>query len=150
MLIKEDVKIGEGGEVISADIVTLKKVTAEQFCQVYLRDNDEFYKLSKAESNVLSICMYLSVYYDDPDLDKPGNKISVGSQFLDDVKKKTGLADSTIKNAIASLVKKEMIIKDEKYRGVYYLNPKHFFKGRITDRTKLVTKTIKYEIVSRT
>ena len=77
MIIKENIQLGEGGEIISADITTLRKVTAEQFCQVYLQDNSEFYQLSKAENNVLAMCMYLSVYYDDPALDYPGNKIII-------------------------------------------------------------------------
>lgn len=44
----ESIKVGVGGEAI-------KTVSAEQFCQIYLRDNEEFYKLSKAESNVLAV-----------------------------------------------------------------------------------------------
>ena len=46
----ESIKVGVGGEILS----TIKTVSAEQFCQIYLRDNEEFYKLSKAESNVLA------------------------------------------------------------------------------------------------
>lgn len=146
MIIKEEVKLGLGGEIVSADIVSLKKVTAEQFCQVYLQDNDEFYSLSKAESNILAICMYLSLYYDDPDLNWPGNKITYDAFFKDTLIKKTKLAESTIKNSMSNLVKKQMLLRDPKYKGTYYLNPKYFFKGRVTDRTKIITKTIQYQI----
>ena len=41
-------------ESIKVGVRTIKTVSAEQFCQIYLRDNEEFYKLSKAESNVLA------------------------------------------------------------------------------------------------
>lgn len=47
----ESIKVGVSGEILSA----IKTVSAEQFCQIYLRDNEEFYKLSKAESNVLAV-----------------------------------------------------------------------------------------------
>ena len=54
----ESIKVGVGGEILSAEVKTIKTVSAEQFCQIYLRDNEEFYKLSKAESNVLASNYY--------------------------------------------------------------------------------------------
>lgn len=63
--------------------------------------------------------------------------------------KKTGLAEGTLKNSMSGLVKKQMLLKDSRYKDVYYLNPEYFFKGRITDRTKIITKTIQYQIVSK-
>ena len=45
----ESIKVGVSGEILSAEVKTIKTVSAEQFCQIYLRDNEEFYKLSKAE-----------------------------------------------------------------------------------------------------
>lgn len=146
MVIKENVKVNEWGEIVSAEQTTLKKVKAEEFCQIYLRDNEEFYKLTKAESNVLAVCWYGSLYYSDEQLECPGNQITLDKKFKDIIKTKTGLAESTIKNSINNLVKKEMLLKDEKYKLTYYLNPKYFFKGRISDRTKLITHTIQYEI----
>lgn len=72
----ESIKVGVGGEILSAEVKTIKTVSAEQFCQIYLRDNEEFYKLSKAESNVLAVLWYTSNYYEDKDRALPGNKIS--------------------------------------------------------------------------
>ena len=34
----ESIKVGVGGEILSA----IKTISAEQFCQIYLRDNEEF------------------------------------------------------------------------------------------------------------
>ena len=147
MLQKENIQIGEGGEILSAKITTLKKVTAEQFCQIYLQDNEEFFTLTKSESNLLSVCWLMSTYYEDKDLKYPGNRITCNKQFKNIVNEKTGLAESTIRNSLVSLVKKEMLIKDSEYKGVYYLNPKYFFKGKISDRTKLIKHTIEYQIV---
>lgn len=142
----ESITVGEGGEIISAEIKTLKNVSVEQFCQIYLQENEEFFTLSKAESNVLAVCWYTSNYYEDNEFMLPGNKVTLDEQLRDLIKLKTGLAYGTVKNTITSLVKKEMLIKDEKYKSIYYLNPKYFFKGRISDRTKLLKHTIEYRI----
>lgn len=141
---QEKIVLGEGGEIISAEITTFKKVTAEEFIQVYLKDNEQFYNLSKPEYSVLSILWLKSDYYKDEG--NPGNKIVINKQIRDIIADKTGIADSTIKNAVASLVKKNMIFKDQNYKGVYYLNPEYFFKGSISDRTKCIRHIIEYSI----
>ena len=102
----ESIKVGIGGEILSAEVKTIKTVSAEQFCQIYLRDNEEFYKLSKAESNVLAVLWYTSNYYEDKDRALPGNKISLDEELRDTIKIKTNLAAGTIRNTITSLVKK--------------------------------------------
>lgn len=143
----ESIQLGAGGEIVSAEIKMVKMVSAEQFCQVYLKDNEEFYKLSKAEANVLSVLWYTSNYYEDKDIALPGNKISLDEQLRDVIKAKTGLASGTIKNTVGSLVKKKMLLKDNRYKCVYYLNPEYFFKGKITDRTKIIRNIIEYKFV---
>lgn len=102
------IKVGVGGEILSAEVKTIKTVSAEQFCQIYLRDNEEFYKLSKAESNVLAVLWYTSNYYEDKDRALPGNKISLDEELRDTIKIKTNLAAGTIRNTITSLVKKKL------------------------------------------
>ena len=61
LILIKSIKVGVGGEILPA----IKTVSAEQFCQIYLRDNEEFYKSSKAESNVLAVLWYTSNYYED-------------------------------------------------------------------------------------
>lgn len=146
MLEKQNIKVGEGGEIISAEITTIRKVSAEQFCQIYLQDNSEFYKLSKAESNILAVCWLNSFYYEDKDIKFPGNKIVCDASFKGICSQKTGLADSTIKNGLSTLVKKEMLIKDKDYKMVYYLNPRFFFKGKLSDRTQVIKHYTEYRI----
>ena len=140
----ESIKVGVGGEILSAEVKTIKIVSAEQFCQIYLRDNEEFYKLSKAESNVLAVLWYTSNYYEDKDRALPGNKISLDEELRDTIKIKTNLAAGTIRNTITSLVKKKMLLKDSRYKAVYYLNPEYFFKGKISDRTQIIKNIIEY------
>lgn len=141
----ESIKVGIGGEILSAEVKTIKTVSAEQFCQIYLRDNEEFYKLSKAESNVLAVLWYTSNYYEDRAL--PGNKISLDEELRDTIKIKTNLAAGTIRNTITSLVKKKMLLKDSRYKAVYYLNPEYFFKGKISDRTQIIKNIIEYKFI---
>jgi hypothetical protein len=148
MIEKEHVKIDENGELISADIVTLKRVSPEEFCQIYLKNNDVFFRLNKAESNLLGFCWYYSVYYTDVKMECPGNQIVFNKQIREIAKDKTGLSEGTIRNTLVSLVEKEMLLKDDKFRGVYYLNPRFFFKGRIGDRTKLIKQVVNYEILN--
>lgn len=124
----ESIKVGVGGEILSA----IKTVSAEQFCQIYLRDNEEFYKLSKAESNILAVLWYTSI--EDKD-------------SRDTIKIKTNLAAGTIRNTITSLVKKKMLLKDSRYKAVYYLNPEYFFKGKISDRTQIIKNIIEYKFI---
>lgn len=143
----ESIKVGVGGEILSAEVKTIKTVSAEQFCQIYLRDNEEFYKLSKAESNVLAVLWYTSNYYEDKDRALQGNKISLDEELRDTIKIKTNLAAGTIRNTITSLVKKKMLLKDSRYKAVYYLNPEYFFKGKISDRTQIIKNIIEYKFI---
>lgn len=143
----ESIKVGVGGEILSAEVKTIKTISAEQFCQIYLRDNEEFYKLSKAESNVLAVLWYTSNYYEDKDRALPGNKISLDEELRDTIKIKTNLAAGTIRNTITSLVKKKMLLKDSRYKAVYYLNPEYFFKGKISDRTQIIKNIIEYKFI---
>lgn len=143
----ESIKVGVGGEILSAEVKTIKTVSAEQFCQIYLRDNEEFYKLFKAESNVLAVLWYTSNYYEDKDRALPGNKISLDEELRDTIKIKTNLAAGTIRNTITSLVKKKMLLKDSRYKAVYYLNPEYFFKGKISDRTQIIKNIIEYKFI---
>ena len=53
MIEKEQIKVDENGEVISADITTIKKVSYGEFMQVWLKDNQEFWNLTKSEYAVM-------------------------------------------------------------------------------------------------
>lgn len=146
MITKEQITLGPGGEIQKADITHIKKVSAEEFCQVYLKDNEEFWRLNGAENNVLKLAWLTSTYYADSDYQYPGNMVHCNKNFRELVKTKTGLSESAIKTAISSLVKKFMLLKDSNCKGIYYLNPNYFFKGSISDRTKVIKHTIEYQI----
>lgn len=52
-----------------------------------------------------------------------------------------------LRNTITSLVKKKMLLKDSRYKAVYYLNPEYFFKGKISDRTQIIKNIIEYKFI---
>lgn len=71
-------------------------------------------------------------------------KIKIGhldEELRDTIKIKTNLAAGTIRNTITSLVK---LLKDSRYKAVYYLNP---VKGKISDRTQIIKNIIEYKFI---
>ena len=40
-----------------------------------------------------------------------------------------------------------MLLKDSRYKAVYYLNPEYFFKGKIFDRTQIIKNIIEYKFI---
>ena len=146
MIVKENLKVNEFGELISAEQTIIKKVNVEEFCQVYLQDSEDFSNLSGSEYKILIQCWLHSVYYKESNLDIPGNVVTFNSLLKESIQKVTGLKDGTIRNTFSSLVKKGMLLKPEGIKGIYYLNPKYFFKGKLTERTKLIKKSIEYQL----
>lgn len=121
------------------------KIQDKDFIYVNL-NFEELYNLEMPEFRVL-IQLFKLVNRFNPNEDILNNlQIKVNKMIRDAIKDKTGLAESTVKNAFTSLVKKGLLLKDGEYKSIYYLNPKFFFKGNISDRTKLVKHTIEYRI----
>ena len=76
----------------------------------------------------------------------PGNMITINKKLMCEIEKQTNLNTQSVRNIIVGLKKKELIISDKDCRGVYYLNPKYFFKGNSNERLKCYTRTIEYQI----
>lgn len=149
MIEKELVKVDENGEIISADITTIKKVSYGEFMQVWLKDNQEFWDLTKSEYAVMVQCWRASIYYPElVDENLPGNKVTADKQFKDITAKNANITVRSVDSALSSLSKKNLLIKDKDYKGIYYLNPKLFFKGKISDRTKIIKHSIEYQIAT--
>lgn len=71
-------------------------------------------------------------------------KTNVNMKQIESIKVGVG---GTIRNTITSLVKKKMLLKDSRYKAVYYLNPEYFFKGKISDRTQIIKNIIEYKFI---
>lgn len=63
-----------------------------------------------------------------------GNEILVNKKLLEEMAEVTGMAISTIRNTIVSLVRKGLLNKDDKYQGIYSLNDYYFRSEDIVDR----------------
>lgn len=132
------------GEVISNEIVSIKKVKPDEFIQVYLEDMSGLMKISsKNEINVLMWFWKFSTYVDEGDI---GNMVVINSKLLKQIEDSTGICKQSIRNVISSLKKKRLLITEKGERGIYYLNPEYFFKGSIKDRGKCYKNVIEYRI----
>lgn len=106
-----------------------------EFIQVYLEDMMALTQLaSKGEIHIMLWLWKSSTYIDSEN--SMGNKIIINKQLYSIISDNTGLTEGAIRNVVSSLVKKDLLIKDAKFRGVYYLHPKLFFKGKLSDRER--------------
>lgn len=143
----EKTTVNEFGEILSAEKTIIKSCKADEFIQVYLEDMQGIFGLTTVSEHKVLISLWSkSIYYPEGG-ETFGNQIFLNEKILDGICEDTSLAKNSVRNAIYSLVKKGLLIKDPKYkRSVYYLNPVYFFKGKITDRIKSINFNIKYNI----
>lgn len=40
-----------------------------------------------------------------------------------------------------------MLLKDSRFKCVYYLNPEFFFKGKINNRTQIIRNIVEYKFI---
>ena len=111
-----------------------KKLSLDEFIMVFFTSCPMLLKLKGFNLKVLICCWKFSSYnYEN---DKEGNIIHNNSSFKDYCRAE-GLetSDASIDNAISQLKKNGFLIK--KCKGEYMLNPKYFFKGTLSKRSKL-------------
>lgn len=125
--------MNEEGKVVSKKTTTNRIETkpATPFVQVFFNeDDDTLFQLSMAENRVLAMCLHRAEYISNKKTDLPGNRFNDMGDFIDETMRRTGLkSESSVRNALASLVKKKVLYKDEKYKGIYYLSARYFIKG---------------------
>ena len=124
------------GELISStsevSSITTKCKNVDEFIQVYLEDISGLLGITtKGEYHVLVYAWKYAPYSDEAN----GNIVHFNKMLKDKIIDGTGLTDGSIKNILTKLVKKDLLIKTN-YKSMYYLNPKYFFKGKLSDRTK--------------
>lgn len=140
-----DSETGEIYPVLDSSEVTTNRFykSSEEFIQIYLEDMSGIMNItSKAELQVLA-CLWKYSSYAEGDI---GNCIIINPKVLNDIHTSTGLNIQSIRNIVCSLSKKDrqLIIKDENFRGTYYLNPLYFFKGSLKDRPKVLKRIFIY------
>lgn len=111
-----------------------KKISMDEFIMVFFTSCPELMKLSGVELKVLICCWKLSSF--NPMSETEGNIVH-NNQSLKEFCKNQGAtaSDANIDNAISILCKKRMLLK--KCKGEYMLNPEYFFKGTLSNRSKI-------------
>ena len=138
-----EIKYDQNGEVISEEKKIFKKVNVRDFIQVYLDDMSGLMGIkSLAEQQVLAWFWKFSQY---PDETFNCNYVSLSSLLFEKIEESTGLKPQSIRNTISTLSKKKILIKDEKRRGIYYLNSQFFWKGKLSDNTRNMRLNINYD-----
>lgn len=120
------------GEIVSA-VTEIKCDSIDTFIFCFLNSIKEITHLDGNSIRVLLWCWKFSSF----NLSLPtGNRIHNDATFRDEIRTMGGdLTDSVINKAFSILSKKRLLIKQG--RGSYILNPKYFFKGNLSDRSKL-------------
>lgn len=116
------------------DFYQSKKVSIDEFIMVFFSSYPEIFKLRGVTLKVLMCCWKHSSYKISSEME--GNIMNNNTVFKEYCRSQ-GLvtSDANIDNAVSELAKKEFLIK--RCRGEYMLNPKYFFKGSLSSRSKL-------------
>lgn len=124
----------ETGEIVGASI---KRVCEkpEDFIKLYLTSIDDLLDLNQREFQILLVCIKSSQFYDEAE--------AKGNFFNNDARFKTNcrrildeeLSDNNINVCISRLAAKKIIIRQS--RGLFVMNPRYFFKGTITKKSRL-------------
>lgn len=123
----------EDGEVISA-VAKRKCETLSDFIVCYLDTIPEVWKLDGNALKILTACWKFSTY-NAIDI-KETNTVFTNSIFKNYARREgLNISDSGIDKSICVLAKKGFLVRRAK--GCYYLNPKYFFRGKLSDRSKL-------------
>ena len=119
---------------VLTDYYQLRKVTLDEFIMVFFSSYPELYQLSGVQLKVLMGCWKYSSYNSTNYAE--GNIVHNNPSFKEFCRQ-DGLvtSDANIDNAISTLCKKGLLIK--RCKGEYILDPRYFFKGKLSDRSKI-------------
>ena len=112
-----------------------RKLSLEEFIMVFFSSYPELFKLKGLQLKILMCCWKHSTYNKENDI--TGNIVHNNASFKQHCKDEgLNLSDASIDNNISQLCKAGLLIK--KCRGEYVLNPNYFFKGSLSQRTKMM------------
>lgn len=120
------------GELL--DYKVTRKISIDQFIMVFFASCPKLMELTGIHLKVLICCWKSSSY--NPNNDEESNIVHNNTSFKDECRE-SGLdvSNAVIDNAISALCKKGFLQK--RCRGEYRLNPRYFFRGKLSDRSKL-------------
>ena len=124
----------EEGTGVLLEYKQTKKISVNEFIMVFFASCPELMKLTGVELKVLICCWKQSSF--NPMNEELGNVVSNNAPFKKYCKEQGATtSDANIDNAISMLCKKKMLLK--RCRGQYILNPEYFFKGTLSNRSKI-------------
>lgn len=120
------------GEIL--ELKKTRKVSIDEFMIIFLSSYSDMLALTGMQLKILMCCWRHSSYNDKNC--SLGNLVH-NNQLFKDYCRKDGLnaSNASIDNALSQLAFKGFLIK--KCRGTYLLNPTYFFKGTLSDRSKV-------------
>lgn len=124
------------GEVIQTKNVQTRRVRAERFMQVYIKDISSLYSLNETHLKVLMELWSLSKFNT--------NEVFLSKTRKDDIAKRIKKSLSGVNNSISQLCKRGLLLR--RARQEYILNPKIFFKGEQIKRGKVIEVFTSYKI----
>ena len=131
------------GEIIATNIhKTVVVNNQEDFVMTFVESLPLTTKLTEASLKVLNYVVLNASFAGNPPI---GNIFNLNG-FYNKIIEVTKLKKSAITKAFKILTNLELLIKDKKARGVYYVNPLYFWKGKLSDRLKSVEISTKYVI----
>lgn len=102
---------------------------------------DKLGELTEASFKTLQYIVLNAGFAGDPPI---GNIFNFNAVVAENMSNKMGITIYAIKKALKKLVELELLIKDKKVRGVYYVNPLYFWKGKLSDRINSIDVSYKY------
>lgn len=140
-----DAATGECLEHKTTDQLVLTRFSSsvDNFIQVYLEDLSGLLSIaSKTELHVLAF-LWKASYFNEKD---QGNCIAINQKLYTEIAEALNLKEQSVRNIIYKLStgEKKLLIKDSRFRGIYYLNPTYFFKGALKDRPKALKVVLEY------
>lgn len=116
-----------------------KKLSLEEFIMVFFSSYPELFKLKGLQLKVLMCCWKHSTYNKENTTE--GNIVHNNASFkLHCREEGLTLSDASIDNNISALCKAGLLNK--RCRGEYLLNPDYFFKGNLSQRTKIMMQFV--------
>lgn len=116
-----------------------RRLSLEEFIVVFFSSYPELFRLKGQQLKVLMCCWKHSTY--NKDNDTTGNIVHNNASFKAHCKEDgLDLSDASIDNSISALCKAGLLQK--KCRGEYRLNPNYFFKGALSQRSKILMQFV--------
>lgn len=125
------------GELL--ELKQTRKLSLDEFIIVFFSSYPELFKLKGLQLKVLMCCWKHSTYNKENDVS--GNIVHNNASFKEHCREEgLELSNASIDNTISSLCRANLLKK--KCRGEYLLNPDYFFKGSLSQRTKVMMQFI--------